>query len=233
MPGVYTIREEPGADLKQYDPAGLERNHDSPAVDLTDPTDPYYGDNPLDPETRAIVVLSRQEFVWSDSEELYEVDGIPDAMIMPPQLDSNPGFSPDEIEAGIEPLHLKKPVLIASTYWGDGTETVESETGPVEIAYPAGSPLQFGNNYIPGAFHGFKYEDLNGDGVYQPPSSPYVIGTPLDDSEPGIANILVGLIDERPATSRSRPMALRRWHTPPLTIPIPMSTRPDTSGSPT
>ena len=93
------------------------------------------------------------------------------AHIMPIDVDGSGEFEPDEEQAALDRVALKIPVNV-------------------------GSALQYGNNYIPGAFHGFKFEDLNGDGMYQPPSSPYVIGTPLDDSEPGIANILVGLIDE-------------------------------------
>ncbi len=50
----------------------------------------------------------------------------------------------------------------------------------------------FGNNYISGQIHGYKFADLDGDGVWDfTPEEQYVPAS----GEPGIDNILIGLVD--------------------------------------
>ena len=186
-PGLYTVRENlDGTDWMQtsgqtqdqpgslFDPSSVDADGDGviTQAEIAAATSVFPGSDPT--ATTTWEVESRDEFQWDDDttfEDLEDYQG--DAYTRPMDTDGDGLISPAEVQAALDAAALKNILHAADS--GDADPT-----------------LMFGNNYITGEIHGFKFSDLDGDGVWDfTPGTPYVPGS----GEPGIGNILIGLVD--------------------------------------
>ncbi len=184
-PGKYTVRENLGTPpvFKQT----TSQAQDDPNAFVSE-DGLVMGEAPItEPGTTSIItVLSQQEYVWRVGKHLMPIDANGNQVIDPSEwqlayqkaaLKYSAGFTP-----GVDYADPSKKF----------TPTNPTKNGGLLLGELGGSPssLIYGNNYVPGAFHGFKFEDVNGNGRYDGPTSVYV-----ENGEPGISNILVGLVD--------------------------------------
>ncbi|MCR9294342.1 MAG: carboxypeptidase regulatory-like domain-containing protein, partial [bacterium] len=108
-------------------------------------------------------IQSRREYVWEDGAASRPIDGM-NFVGDTDKSDADGVITPDETAAGYNSGALKTEVLRDASFQP-----------------PAGS-LIWGNNYNVASIHGFKFEDIDGDGV-------------RDAGEPGLENVYIELHD--------------------------------------
>ena len=170
-PGVYEV-------VEKLFPDNL------PLVQTTNqPTlDPNVLNTDPSSSTTAFQIASRVEYVWEFGAASRPVDGMGGPL--------NGKLDPGENEFGYNKGVLKVEHLATPNkndyYLDESGNKVDIEPGQIN------RDLWFGNNYVTGSIHGFKFEDIDGDGIWDQ-SSPYVQG----GAEPGLGNIRIELRDDQ------------------------------------
>ncbi len=182
-PGKYSVREDlsgtyfeqttgqaQGDPTSVFDPSSVDANNDGviTQAEIASASSVYLGDNPDDANSSTYTITSRDEFQWDDETTFEDVEDYDMAAYnRPMDLNGDGLISADEEKYAIDSTSLKN-------------------------GQPADSSLMFGNKYDAGTIHGFKFDDIDGDGVWDHfPGTDYIPG----NGEPGIGGILIGLED--------------------------------------
>jgi len=183
VPGMtYTVREDlsgtgyeqttsqpEGNPTSEFDPDSIDANNNGiiTEAEILAAKDVFLGDSPSGGKSEGYYYISSgREFQWDDDSMFMNVPYDGEAYDRPMDLDGNGLISEEEEQAAVDGAVLKKPQFA-----------------------PA---LMFGNTFVDGEIHGFKFHDLDGDGEWDHvPGTEYIPG----NGEPGMPNVLVGLED--------------------------------------
>ncbi len=161
-PGQYVVREAlDGTDFIQHTGQAQGSPDTSYFRGGTRPSS--LGDDPNASSTGTFLIQSRLEYAHEAAGHIMYVDVNGDG-----NIDADERAYAEQLQA------LKTPVF----------DEADSATQQALAA-----ALIYGNNYKPGSIHGFKFEDIDGDGIWDQ-NSPYIGG-----AEPGLPNIWIGLRD--------------------------------------
>ena len=166
-PGVYEVVERP---FQGNSP--LVQTTNQPTVDPdtlnTNPTT----------STTAFQINSRVEYVWEFGAASRPVDGMG-------------GPVDGKLDNGEKAFGYNKGALKVEYLATPNANDIDENGNDIEPGY-INRDLWFGNNYVTGSVHGFKFEDIDGDGIWDQ-TSPYVPG----GAEPGLGNIWIELHDSQ------------------------------------
>ena len=100
------------------------------------------------------------------------------------------------IESGLEFVHTENGHIMPMDVNGDNNIDASEQAKAVALQalktpVNVGAKLEYGNNFIPGSVHGFKFEDLDGNGVWEQNSA-----YNGNNAEPGLGGVWVGLRDQ-------------------------------------